>query len=101
MNELSKEYQLISKTKTGEIILAGLGFRGTPVAWELTEENSKKHASTMRKFATLEDIEAKYELSFEWFKNSEILDGYDFINTCYFTEQSKYGKGSKNRETSK
>ena len=100
MNELSREYQLISKTKTGEILIAGLGFRGTPVVWELTEENTKKNASTLRKFETLKDIEAKYELSFEWFKNSEILDGYEFLNTCYFTENSKYGNGKKNRKTS-
>ena len=98
--KLSREYQLINKAITGEIIILDLGRKGNVRAFVLTSDNKICNASTIKKFESFEEIATKYEFEYEWFKNNDYPNEYDFINKCYFTEKSSCGVGSDNRTKS-
>ena len=99
LNEISRSHEMINKTVNGEIIIVDLGRKENVRLWVLTKENPKKAACTL-KFASIEDIQS-YECEYDWFKNSDYASEYEFLDLCYFTEKSRYGKGSDNRKNSK
>ena len=98
--ELSRNYQMVNKSTAGEIVIADLGRKGNITVFVLTAENQTKNAATLRKFETIEELLTSFSFETEWFKNSELIDGYEFINTCYYSEKSRYGVGSENRKKS-
>lgn len=101
MIEISRNYEMINKTTTGEIITIDLNRKNEIRVFVLTPENPEQNASAMKKFESIEELLNSFSFEYEWFKNSDYCQNYEFTNLCYFTEKSRYGEGADNRKKSK
>ncbi|HEY5585694.1 MAG TPA: hypothetical protein VIK78_14560 [Ruminiclostridium sp.] len=100
--ELSREYEMINKTSTGEIVIADMGRKGNVRVSVISESNpSASNRSTLLHFANLEELLSSYVFDYEWFKSTDYMVDYKEMNLRFYTEKSAYGKGSENRRCAK